>query len=284
MPFTKQINKDFYIKNNRIYLSDEYDNKNKKYFKKITGSRFASILNLNQYTSPVQAWCTIVNIYKDEMDSTLAIVGSTIEPKIRDYVTKITNIKFKVYNPIEVKWNVFDDPVFGGIPDGEPIDNNGNFAYDQGLPMLEIKTSSEDKLSYEKINGSFRIKKDANNFPIIKEIGKKKESWFVNQQFKVSTEYCLQLLLYMYLRNVKNGIFAVAFLKPEDYVYPEKFDADKHEIHFAELNINDFNNLESTIAYARDWYKLYVIDNHYSMKLEERDKKWLSEELGINVI
>jgi hypothetical protein len=29
---------------------------------------------------------------------------------------------------------------------------------------------------------------------------------------------------------------------------------------------------------------LYVIDNHYSMKLEERDKKWLSEELGINVI
>ena len=88
----------------------------------------------------------------------------------------------------------------------------------------------------------------------------------------------------MYLRNVKNGIFAVAFLKPEDYVYPEKFDADKHEIHFAELNINDFNNLESTIAYARDWYKLYVIDNHYSMKLEERDKKWLSEELGINVI
>ena len=55
MPFTKQINKDFYIKDNRIYLSDEYFNKNRKYFKKITGSRFASILNLNQFTSPVQA-------------------------------------------------------------------------------------------------------------------------------------------------------------------------------------------------------------------------------------
>lgn len=284
MPFTKQFNKDFYIKNNRIYLSDEYVNKNKKYFKKITGSRFASILNLNQYTSPVQAWCTIVNIYKDEMDPTLARVGTTIEPKIRDYVTKVTNIKFKVYNPSEVNWNVFDDSIFGGIPDGEPIDNNGNFVYEQGFPMLEIKTSSEDKLSYEKINGFLRIKKDANNWPIVKEIGKKKESWFVNKQFKVSTEYCLQLLLYMYLRNVKKGMFAVAFLKPEDYVYPEKFDPQKHEIHFAELNINDFNSLESTIAYARDWYKLYVIDNHYSMPLEERDKKWLSEELGINVI
>lgn len=284
MPFTKQFNKDFYIKNNRIYLSEEYANKNKKYFKKITGSRFASVLNLNQYTSPVQAWCTIVNIYKDEMDPTLAVVGSTIEPKIRDYVEKVTKIKFKVYNPSEVNWNIFNDPVFGGIPDGEPIDNNGNFAYAQGLPMLEIKTSSEDKLSYEKIKGSFRIKKDANNLPIVKEIGKKKESWFVDKKIKVSAEYRLQLLLYMYLRNVKCGMFAVAFLKPEDYVYPKKFDADKHEIHFAELNINDFNNLESIIAYARDWYKLYVIDNHYSMPLEERDKKWLSEELGINVI
>ena len=55
MPFTKQLNKDFYIKDNRIHLSDEYYNKNKKYFKKITGSRFASILRLNQYVSPVQA-------------------------------------------------------------------------------------------------------------------------------------------------------------------------------------------------------------------------------------
>ena len=109
MPFTKQLNKDFYIKDNRIHLSDEYYNKNKKYFKKITGSRFASILRLNQYTSPVQAWCTIVNIYKEDMDPTLANVGNCIEPKVRDYVSNLTNIKFKTYIPSQINWNVFED-------------------------------------------------------------------------------------------------------------------------------------------------------------------------------
>ena len=130
MPFTKQLNKDFYIKDNRIHLSDEYYNKNKKYFKKITGSRFASILRLNQYASPVQAWCTIVNIYKEDMDPTLANVGNCIEPKVRDYVSNLTNIKFKTYIPSQINWNVFEDDVFGGIPDGEPINDKGEFDYE----------------------------------------------------------------------------------------------------------------------------------------------------------
>jgi len=42
--------------------------------------------------------------------------------------------------------------------------------------MLEIKTSSEDKLAYEKINGVFKIKKDENGWPIVKEPGERKKS------------------------------------------------------------------------------------------------------------
>ena len=48
------------------------------------------------------------------------------------------NIKFKTYIPSQINWNVFDDDVFGGIPDGEPVNDNGEFSYDDGLPMLEI--------------------------------------------------------------------------------------------------------------------------------------------------
>ena len=284
MPFTKQLNKDFYIKDNRIHLSDEYYNKNKKYFKKITGSRFASILRLNQYASPVQAWCTIVNIYKEDMDPTLANVGNCIEPKVRDYVSNLTNIKFKTYIPSQINWNVFEDDVFGGIPDGEPINDKGEFAYSDGLPMLEIKTSSEDKLTYEKVNGSLRMKKDANGYPVVKEIGGKKKTWFLDDKFKISNEYCFQLLLYLHLRKAKNGMFAVTFLKPEDYVHPENFDPKTHEIHFVNLKINDEHNLEKSIEYGRKWYKKYVINNHFSMSLDENDKKWLQEELGNNVI
>jgi hypothetical protein len=42
--------------------------------------------------------------------------------------------------------------------------------------MLEIKTSSEDKLAFEKVNGSLRMKKDANGYPVVKEIGGKKKT------------------------------------------------------------------------------------------------------------
>jgi hypothetical protein len=44
----------------------------------------------------------MTNLFTDTMDPTLAIVGNTIEPKIRDYVTKQLNIQYKVYNPREI--------------------------------------------------------------------------------------------------------------------------------------------------------------------------------------
>jgi hypothetical protein len=40
----------------------------------------------------------------------------------------------------------------------------------------------------------------------------------------------MQLGLYLYLRNATYGIFGIAFLEPEDYVNPDHFQADKHDI------------------------------------------------------
>ena len=52
MPFLKKINKDFFIKDNRIYLSNDYI---KEFHpKKITGSRIGAIIGLNKYVSPFQ--------------------------------------------------------------------------------------------------------------------------------------------------------------------------------------------------------------------------------------
>ena len=44
MPFIKKINKDFFIRANKIILTEAYVSKNRWKFKKITGSRFSSIL------------------------------------------------------------------------------------------------------------------------------------------------------------------------------------------------------------------------------------------------
>jgi len=52
MPFTKNINKDFIIDQDRVRLTSEYLQNNQKFFKKITGTRLAAILGRNAYTSP----------------------------------------------------------------------------------------------------------------------------------------------------------------------------------------------------------------------------------------
>ena len=50
--------------------------------KKITGTRFAAILGLNQWTTPFEAWCAITRTYEKPFEDTIyTIAGKTIEPK-----------------------------------------------------------------------------------------------------------------------------------------------------------------------------------------------------------
>lgn len=276
MPFKAKYGIDFTIKNNRIHLSTDYLLANNKKFKKITGSRLASIINRNQYTSPAKMWAIMTNIYYEEMDETLSFVGNAIEPKVKKYVEEKLDISFKQYNPFEVKWDVFDDPIFGGIPDGEPIDNNGNFLYDKNLPMLEIKTTSIDSFVYKNENGVLKLQKDDENIPLVKLKGGKLESWYnEKKEIEVPLEYKLQLSLYLYLRNISKGIFAIAFLEKEDYARPEEFDPKTRKIELVELTL-DHDAFSKIIDIARDWYNQHIISG-ISPELGDDDKFWLSD-------
>jgi len=118
----------------------------------------------------------MVNLYKETMDPTLAIVGQTIEPKIRQYVEQKTGIKYRSYDPKKINFDLFsNDHVFGGIPDGEPVDANDQLLYPQ-MPMLEIKTSSIDAFWYKKNGSELVMQKDENGYPIVKEPNKKRNS------------------------------------------------------------------------------------------------------------
>ncbi|MCQ2748267.1 MAG: hypothetical protein MJ223_03460 [Mycoplasmoidaceae bacterium] len=66
--------------------------------------------------------------------------------------------------------------MFGGIPDGEPVNEAGLVDYSTNKPMLEIKTSSIDKLSYKTQKGIMHMQKDANGLPLVKVPGEKKLS------------------------------------------------------------------------------------------------------------
>ncbi|WP_033160114.1 MPN551 family DNA-binding protein [Mycoplasmoides alvi] len=275
MPFIKKFLKDFYIKDNRIYLSNEFLNENRHNFKKITGSRFCNILGLSKYNTPVQTWASMVNIYKDEIDPMLAKTGNYIEPKIRDYASRKLNVNFISYDPIKIKWDKFpDNPIYGGIPDGEPVDDNGNLYY-PNYPMLEIKTSSIDRLVYEKIDGSLQMTLDKNGYPLVKKRFGKFEEWFENGKIVVKTEYKFQLGLYLYLRKINKGLFAICFLETSDYVEPEKFDISNRKIYFVEMHLTE-NKIKPFIENGIKWYEDYIYTG-FSPQLTSKDIEWLRE-------
>lgn len=275
MPFIKTLNKDFYIEDGRIILSESFINTNKKYFKKITGSRMASVLGINPYNSPSKTWAIMVGIYKEEMSDFYTKPGQVIEPLIFDYVIKKTKLNYKNYDPFKIKWDVFqDNEIFGGIPDGEPVNEYGDLDYSNNNPMLEIKTTSLDKFQFIKEGNSFQVKIQ-NNLPVVKTPNEGLIKWFNGNQINIPIEYAIQLSLYMYLRGTEKGIFAVAFLHPEDYIKPEKFDINNRKIYLADFSY-DKKEFTKYYEYSKNWYNTYIKQG-YSPLLEPNDDLWLKE-------
>ena len=57
--------------------------------KKITGTRFATILGLNPWSTPFEMWCAITKTYEAPFEDTIyTTAGKTIEPKQADYMRK----------------------------------------------------------------------------------------------------------------------------------------------------------------------------------------------------
>lgn len=275
MPFTKLKDIDFKIENNRIILTPEYLKKNLWRFKKITGSRLLNVLGYNPMCSSFKTWCMMVNIYYEEMDEMLANAGNVIEPKIRGWVENKIGKKFTSYDPKSIGFDIFkDNKVFGGIPDGEIIND-----LDNDISILEIKTTSIDSFEYKKINHIFVLQKDQNNIPIIKSIGTKKQKWYdENNKIKIPNEYLFQLGLYCYLRHKTKGLFAICFLKTEDYVNPEQCNINEREIELVDFQI-DLIKFEKYIEMAKEWFYKYI-ETGISPEMNEEDKLFVKDLLG----
>lgn len=276
MPFIKELNKDFYLEEDHIVLDKQYLQSNRWRFKKATGSRFSGLLGKSKFNTPFKVWCQIVGIYKEDMDPMRAKAGIVVEPKVREFLSQALNTKFKSYDPKEVNWDVLGTPksIFGGIPDGEPIDAAGNLDYASGKPMIEIKTIAIDKFVNKKVKGVFEIQKD-NGYPLIKTPGAGKlEKLNANGELDVSMDYKLQLGLYLYLRKVRYGLFAYCFVTTDEFVHPEKVVASNDNIMCSTLTIDD--SFKHYLDQAQAWYKEFV-DTGTSPKMEESDRQWLKE-------
>ena len=199
--------------------------------KKITATRFATILGLNPWSTPFEVWCEITKTYQKPFEDTIyTIAGKTIEPKQIEYMRSsygMYNLKTPtdIYGPDYFKktWGDFfgDIPVLGGMWDSRLDDATG-----KPEAVIEFKTT------------------------------KRAEDWAQD----VPEYYALQAALYAYLLGVDDVIMVGSFLEPKDYEAPENFVPSVKNTITVEFKVSKrYPNFPEMVAQAQAWWNAHVV-------------------------
>lgn len=163
-----------------------------KKFKKLTATRFATIMGLNAWSSPFSAWCEMTRTYEAPFeDSIYTVAGKVIEPKIADY------LKGRYFMDIKSPTDVYGEDYFKKtwgdfFPDVEALGGMWDFLGDDFI--VEVKTT------------------------------KRVEDWKgVDGKVEPPIYYKLQACLYAYLLGFDNVVMTCSFLEDKDYQNPEAF-------------------------------------------------------------
>ena len=199
--------------------------------KKITATRFATILGLNPWSTAFEMWCEITKTYQKPFEDTVyTIAGKTIEPKQIDYMRKAYGM-YNLKTPTDIygadyfkkTWGDFfgDTPVLGGMWDSLLVDGNG-----KPEAVLEFKTT------------------------------KRAEDWAND----VPEYYALQAALYAYLLGVDDVIMVASFLEPGDYEHPENFTPSANNTITVEFKVSErYPNFGRMVAQANAWWENHVV-------------------------
>lgn len=202
--------------------------------KKITGTKLASILGYNEYTTPFQTWCDITHVYSPDFeDNKYTIAGKIIEPILAEYV-KNNFPEEIIVSPTDrfgenyfetTHGNFYDDKIFGGMWDFLVEDSDGDVTY-----VLEMKTTS----------------------------AKNKRKW---QNEGPPFHYVLQAALYSWLLNIDDFYIIAGFLDSADYAWPDLFKPNKDNTMLWHIKVSQLcSDFESVIIKpCIEWYNKYVI-------------------------
>lgn len=215
--------------------------------KKVTGTRFATILGLNPWSTPFEMWCAITKTYEKLFEDTIyTIAGKTIEPKQAEYMKKsygmdlITPTDRYGQDYFNKTWGDFfpENPYFGGMWDYLGVDENGTVD-----TVLEMKTT------------------------------KRIEDW----QNDAPEYYALQAALYAYLLGVDNVIMVASFLEEKDYEDPSKFVPNIKNTITVEFKVSErYPDFERMVAEVKSWWGEYVTGGISPVYDEKKDAEILA--------
>lgn len=197
--------------------------------KKITGTRFATILGLNPWSSPFEMWCAITKTFELPFEDTVyTVAGKTIEPKQAEYMKK--SYGMELISPTDrygadyfnKTWGDFfpDSKHLGGMWDYLAVDEDGKVD-----TVLEMKTT------------------------------KRIEDW----QNDVPEYYALQAALYAYLLGVDNVVMVASFLEEKDYADPSKYVPNIKNTITVEFKVSErYPDFAEKVAQVEQWWADYV--------------------------
>lgn len=160
--------------------------------KKLTATRFATIMNLNEWATPFSAWCEMTRTYEAPFEDTIYTkAGKVIEPKICEYLRSRYFMDIK--SPTDVYGTDYFKKTWGDFfPDVEGLGGMWDFLGDDFV--VEVKTT------------------------------KRVEDWKgVDGKIEPPIYYKLQACLYAYLLGFDNVVMTCSFLEDKDYITPENF-------------------------------------------------------------
>lgn len=216
--------------------------------KKITGTRFATIMGMNAWQTPFQAWSQITRTYEPPFEDTIyTTAGKVIEPILINYLGRMYYDNERIVTPVKkygkdffnkTRGDFFPDwQIFGGMWDALLMTKDGKVER-----VLEIKTT------------------------------KRAEDW----QDSPPIYYTLQAALYAHLLGCNDFTLIVGFLNDGDYSAPENFKPTAANTAIFEMNIpRDLPDFPSYITKAVKFWENYVLTGISPYYDEKLDKEYL---------
>lgn len=215
--------------------------------KKITGTRFATILGLNPWSTPFEMWLAITKTYEIPFEDTIyTMAGKAIEPKQAEYMKKsygmdiITPTDRYGEDYFKSTWGDFfpENKHLGGMWDYLGKDEDGTVD-----TVLEMKTT------------------------------KRIEDW----QNDAPEYYALQAALYAYLLGVDNVIMVASFLEEKDYADPAKYTPNIKNTITVEFKVSErYPDFADKVAQVEQWWAEYVDTGISPVYDEKKDAELLA--------